>query len=175
MDGVSKPFGSDNVTVLQSDQASPAAFRGTKPEQFSRIHFTTHAVANTESPMDSAVILSGPDTAFKLYARDVAEMPLTADLVTVSACRSAGDRAYSGEGLVGFAWAFLRAGSRRVVAGLWDVDDRSTAALMSEVLRSPRRGRTGAGRPAKRQAGAPARGSMRPYYWAPLQMFTASP
>ena len=46
--------------------------------------------------MDSAVILSGPDTAFKLYARDVAEMPLTADLVTVSACRSAGDRAYSG-------------------------------------------------------------------------------
>ena len=69
--------------------------------------------------MDLAVIFSGPDTAFKLYARDVAEMPLTADLVTVSACRSAGDRAYSGEGLVGFAWAFLRAGSRRVVAGLW--------------------------------------------------------
>jgi len=27
-------------------------------------------------------------------------------------------------------WAFLRAGARRVVAGFWDVDDRSTAALM---------------------------------------------
>ena len=50
--------------------------------------------------------------------------------MTISACRSAGERAYSGEGLVGFAWAFLRAGSRRVVAGLWDVDDRSTATLM---------------------------------------------
>ena len=43
MDGVSKPFGNTNVTVLQSDQASPAAFRGAKPEQYSRIHFTTHA------------------------------------------------------------------------------------------------------------------------------------
>jgi CHAT domain-containing protein len=175
MDGVSKPFGTSNVTVLQSAQASPAAFRDAKPEQFSRIHFTTHAVANTESPMDSAVILSGPDTAFKLYARDVAEMPLNADLVTVSACRSAGDRAYTGEGLVGFAWAFLRAGSRRVVAGLWDVDDRSTAALMSDFY-----ARLAAAEPAP----AALRNAklellrarkMRPYYWAPLQMFTASP
>ena len=175
MDGVSKSFGNSSVTVLQSDQASPAAFRGAKPEQFSRIHFTTHAVANTESPMDSAVILSGPDTAFKLYARDVAEMPLTADLVTVSACRSAGDRAYSGEGLVGFAWAFLRAGSRRVVAGLWDVDDRSTAALMSAFYE-----RLAAGDPAPAALRAAKLGllrerKMRPYYWAPLQMFTASP
>jgi CHAT domain-containing protein len=175
MEGVSKPFGNGNVTVLQSEGASPAGFRGANPEQFSRIHFTSHAVANPESPMDSAVILSGPDTGFKLYARDVAEMSLTADLVTVSACRSAGDRAVKGEGLVGFAWAFLRAGSRRVVAGLWDVDDRSTAALMPDFY-------------AKLAAGEPAPSALRnaklallheramkPYYWAPLQMFTASP
>ncbi len=175
MDGVSKPFGNDNVTMLQSERASPAGFRDAKPEQFSRIHFTSHAVANLESPMDSAVILSGPDTAFKLYARDVAEMSLTADLVTVSACRSAGDREYSGEGLVGFAWAFLRAGSRRVVAGLWDVDDRSTAALMSDFY-----ARLAAGEPAPAALRSAKlallhKGSMRPYYWAPLQMFTASP
>jgi hypothetical protein len=44
-----------------------------------------------------------------------------------------GGRAMSGEGLVGFAWAFLRAGAKRVVAGLWDVDDRSTAALMDAL------------------------------------------
>ena len=89
----------------------PLSFRGVAPERFSVIHFTSHAVANTESPLDSAVILSGPDQAYKLYARDVAALPLKADLVTVSACRSAGERAYAGEGLVGFAWAFLRAGS----------------------------------------------------------------
>ena len=53
--------------------------------------------------------------------------------MTVSACRSAGERVYAGEGLVGFAWAFLRAGARRVVAGLWDVDDRSTADLMDAI------------------------------------------
>ena len=41
--------------------------------------------------------------------------------------------AEAGEGLVGFAWAFLRAGAQRVIAGLWDVDDRSTADLMGRV------------------------------------------
>ena len=80
--------------------------------------------------LDSAIILSGPEREFKPYARDVTDLPLRAELVTVSACRSAGERAFSGEGLIGFAWAFLRAGTKRVVAGLWDVDDRSTAELM---------------------------------------------
>ena len=96
------------------------------PGQFSAIHFTAHAVANHKLPLDSAVLLSGG----KLYAREVMDIPLTADLVTVSACRGVGLRTYSGEGLVGFAWAFLRAGARHVIAGLWDVNDESTAALM---------------------------------------------
>jgi CHAT domain-containing protein len=139
------------------------------------IHFTTHAAANTESPLDSAVILSGPPDGFRLYARDVAGLPLGAELVTVSACRSAGERAYSGEGLVGFAWAFLRAGSRRVVAGLWDVDDRSTAGLMDAFY-----GRLAAGeRPARalRLAKLSMLGGefAQPYYWGPFQIFTVSP
>ena len=116
------------------------------------MHFTAHAEANAESPLDSAVILSRDDNApaggYKLYARDVAERPLSADLVTISACRSAGERTYAGEGLVGFAWAFLRAGARRVIAGLWDVDDRSTAALMGRVYQASLQGP----RPARRCA-----------------------
>ena len=33
---------------------------------------------------------------------------------------------------MGFAWAFLQAGARAVVAGLWDVSDTSTGPLMSK-------------------------------------------
>ena len=151
---------------------APASFKAAEPGRFEMIHFTSHAVANLESPLDSAVILSGPDQGFKLYAREVAALPLKAELVTVSACRSAGERAYAGEGLVGFAWAFLRAGSRRVVAGLWDVDDRSTATLMNGVYARLAAGVSPAValRDAKRElikSGYP-----RPYYWAPFQLFT---
>jgi CHAT domain-containing protein/tetratricopeptide (TPR) repeat protein len=174
MSGIAKHFGSGTVTTYQRDKAVPAAFRDAKPDQFGMIHFTAHASANSESPLDSAVILSGPDHAFKLYARDVAEQPLRADLVTVSACRSAGERTYSGEGLIGFAWAFLRAGSRRVVAGLWDVNDRSTAELMEGMYQqiaaggAPPRALREAKLSFLRKGGNLAK----PYYWGPFQVFT---
>jgi CHAT domain-containing protein/Tfp pilus assembly protein PilF len=172
MSAVRKHFAAETVTVVDGGAASPAAFKAAAPERFSAIHFTSHAIANTESPLDSAVILSGPDQAYKLYARDVAALPLTSELVTVSACRSAGERAYAGEGLVGFAWAFLRAGSRRVVAGLWDVDDRSTAALMEQMYARIAAGDSppAALREAKRAL--IRNGYPKPYYWAPFQMFS---
>ena len=82
--------------------------------------------------MESALILSPGPSGYTLTAREVMSVPLKADLVTLSACRSAGAKTYSGEGLVGLSWAFLRAGAGSVVAGLWDVTDGSTAKLMGD-------------------------------------------
>jgi len=42
-------------------------------------------------------------------------------------------REYAGEGLVGLAWAFLRAGSHNVIGALWDVSDASTPELMGHL------------------------------------------
>ena len=152
---VSDAFG-DRASVYRASQATPAQYLASQPGKFGIVHFTAHAEANAESPLDSAVILSRDDNApaggYKLYARDVAERPLSADLVTISACRSAGERTYAGEGLVGFAWAFLRAGARRVIAGLWDVDDRSTAALMGRVYQASLQGPRPARRCARRNS-----------------------
>jgi CHAT domain-containing protein len=177
MANVARHFSAERVTSYRGERAVPAAYREAQPERFSHVHFTAHATANLDSPLDSAVILSGPDAAFKLYARDVAALPLHAELVTVSACRSAGERTYSGEGLVGFAWAFLRGGARRVVAGLWDVDDKSTAELMDDLYAG-----LAAGQPAGKalraaklvllRRGGP---TAKPYYWAPFELFTLSP
>ena len=177
MASVARHFPAGHVTSFGGARAVPAAYREAMPDRFSHVHFTAHATANLDSPLDSAVILSGPDAAFKLYARDVAALPLNAELVTVSACRSAGERTYSGEGLVGFAWAFLRGGARRVVAGLWDVDDKSTAELMDSLY---------AGLAAGEPAGTALRAAKltllhrggptaKPYYWAPFELFTLSP
>ena len=175
MNAVSKAF-AGRTSVYRADQATPARYREAMPEQFGVVHFTAHAAANAESPLDSAVILSKDGSGYKLYARDVAEQPLSAALVTISACRSAGERTYAGEGLVGFAWAFLRAGAQRVVAGLWDVDDRSTADLMGQVYAEIAQGRTpsAALRHAKLAMIARGGAAAKPYYWAPFQLFIGS-
>ena len=103
------------------------------PERFSIIHFAAHAETNAQRPLESAVILSRSGDQYKLYARDIATLRLSANLVTISACRSAGARTYGGEGLVGFAWAFLQAGAHAVIAGLWDVGDQTSSALMDRL------------------------------------------
>ena len=134
---------------------------------------------NRESPLDSAVILTPEDLSngskrYRLLARDVAVIALQADLVTVSACRSAGDRAVLGEGMVGFAWAFQRAGAGNVVAGLWDVNDRSTTQLMEKLYAGIRAGQpaTEALRAAKLSFISEGRTYAKPYYWAPFQVYS---
>ncbi len=168
-------FGSGDATVIKGSEARPEAYRPAEPGRFALIHFAAHAVANSESPLDSAVILSKGAQSFKLYARDAAAIPLHAELVTISACRSAGAKMYAGEGLVGFSWAFLRAGARNVIAGLWDASDRATAGLMTRLYLEQTRGRNPA--EALRAAKlAMLRDSAyrQPYYWAPFELFTRS-
>ncbi|MGE5243766.1 MAG: CHAT domain-containing protein [Betaproteobacteria bacterium] len=174
MAAVTAHFGAGHVTRLEGERASPEGYESAHPDRFAFVHFAAHAAANVESPLDSAIILSGADNRYKLYARDVADRPLRAELVTVSACRSAGGRAYAGEGLIGFAWAFLRAGAQRVVAGLWDVDDQSTAALMDGLYAGIAAGEP-PGRALRRaKLDLIHRGGIvaRPYYWAPFELFT---
>ncbi len=107
-------------TVFRGPQARPGVYREAMPDRFSIIHFTAHATANPDNPLESSVVLSAQQDGFKLYASDIAGIPLSADLVTISSCRSAGAKSYAGEGPIGLAWAFLHAGARNVVAGLWE-------------------------------------------------------
>jgi CHAT domain-containing protein len=173
---ISGHFPAARVTTIAGATATPSAYLAAGPEHYSIIHFAAHASANRETPLDSSVILSRDGSGYKLYARQVAETPLHADLVTISACRSAGERLYSGEGLIGFAWAFLRAGSRRVIAGLWDVDDRSTVDLMDRLYSGIAAGEPAAVALRAAKVSMIRRGDnyAKPYYWAPFQVFTRS-
>lgn len=130
-------------------------------------------VGAVREPPSSA---QSPSPTYKLYARDVIGMPLVADVVTLSACRSAGGRAYGGEGLVGFAWAFLRAGARQVVAGLWDVDDQATATLMERFYARLAAGAAPATalRDAKLSLLKSGGNFRKPYYWAAFAVFSSS-
>jgi CHAT domain-containing protein len=160
--------------VYVSSAATPAAFRAARPESYSTLHFAAHAVANRESPLDSAIILAGPPDSRKLYAREILDRPLTAQLVTLSACQTAGSRTYYGEGLTGFSWAFLSAGARNVIAGLWDVDDGATARLMTDLYDGLASGLApvNALRRAKLNLIASGGAYRRPRYWAPFETFT---
>lgn len=176
---VQRHFQTSQQRVLQREQATASAYLEGDPEKFSSIHFVAHATASRLSPLDSAIILSrdgGENKSFKLYARDIVDHPLHADLVTISSCYSAGVRAYSGEGLVGLSWAFLRAGAHNVVAALWEASDISSAQLMDQFYERLETGQPpeAALREAKLSLLHSSSPFRKPFYWGPFQLYTGS-
>jgi CHAT domain-containing protein len=169
---VQRQFPAGDSTVLTGAQAVVDAYSAARPGRFSTIHFATHVDANAQSPLDSAIILSPQANGFRLYARDVARTPLHADLVTISACRGAGARALSGEGLVGFAWAFFQARAQNVVTSLWDVYDNSTAQLMEDFYAGVASGHSYADSLRAAKLKMLHSNYRRPYYWAPFQLYS---
>jgi CHAT domain-containing protein len=193
MESVARHFPAGKQRIFAREQATPAAYLASSPEQFSYIHFVAHGTASRLSPLDSAIVLSKillsktvlsktapsesnpEDDSFKLYARDIIRRPLRADLVTISACYGAGERAYSGEGLVGLSWAFLRAGAHNVVAALWEATDASTEQLMDKFYDELDKGAgpDAALRTAKLSL-LRGGGFHNPFYWAPFQLYAGS-
>ncbi len=170
---IERYFPPPNRTVLSRQQATAAAYLSSEPAQFSYIHFVAHGTASRTSPLDSAVILSREGDSYKLYARDVVAQPLRADLVTISACHGAGERTYSGEGLVGLAWAFLRAGAHGVIAALWEVNDNSTPEMMDDLYSEIAKGSApdAALRHAKLKLLHSGTVYQKPFYWAPFEIY----
>jgi CHAT domain-containing protein len=161
---------------LTGKQATPGAFLASSPERFAFVHFATHGTASSIRPLESAVILSPEGDSYKLYARDVVEHPLSAYLVTISACNGAGTKTYAGEGLVGLSWAFLRAGAHNVIAGLWEVSNASTPELMDELYRGLHSGQDPATalRNAKLTLVHSSGNYRKPFYWAPFLLYSGS-
>jgi len=163
--------------VLEGTKATPAAYKAASPGKFDFVHFVAHGVATRRRPLDSAVILArDASSRYKLLARDVIAEPLTARLVTISSCHGAGTRTYAGEGVVGLAWAFLRAGADQVVAALWEVNDAATPQLMDRMYAGIRAGKDPAValREAKLQLVRGTGAHRRPLYWAPFVLYAGT-
>jgi CHAT domain-containing protein/tetratricopeptide (TPR) repeat protein len=177
MKQIEKHFSAPEVTAFAREKATAGSYLASSPQKFAYIHFVAHGVASRIDPLDSAIILSrstGEADTFKLYARDIMKHPIRARLVTISACYGSGTRTYAGEGLVGLAWAFLRAGAHHVIGALWEVSEESTPRLMDSLYQGLADGLTPS--EALRRAKLAllhSKGEFRkPFFWAPLQIYT---
>ena len=100
------------------------------------IHFAAHGFLDSEHPELSAIVLSmtdrnGVKTNGLMPLPDIYALDLSAELIVLSACETALGKDMRGEGLVGLTHSFMSAEAKSVVASLWKVDDRATAALMA--------------------------------------------
>jgi CHAT domain-containing protein len=128
-----------NGSLKATDFAASRA-TATSPELggYRIVHFATHGLVNNHNPELSGIVLSLVDEAGRpqdgfLRLHDIYNLKLGADLVVLSACRTALGKDIRGEGLVGLTRGFMYAGAPRVLASLWNVDDRATSQLMRQL------------------------------------------
>jgi CHAT domain-containing protein/Tfp pilus assembly protein PilF len=137
------------------------------------VHFATHGLINTMRPELSGLALSLVDREGRtqdgfLRLNTIYNLRLSADLVVLSACQTALGKEVAGEGLVGLTRGFMYAGSRRVIASLWQVSDVATAELMKKFYTAMlQQGLTPAAalRRAQLEMAADVRWAS-PYFWA---------
>ena len=134
-DDISQLFPRGQWRSFREFGATREAASGNALQDFRIVHFATHSLPDERHPEFSKIVLSrvtddGTPRNGDLLAKDIYQMNLSADLVVLSSCRSAVGKQQPGEGPMSLSRAFLFAGTRAVVASLWEVNDEATADLM---------------------------------------------
>ncbi|MBO0856945.1 MAG: CHAT domain-containing protein [Chloracidobacterium sp.] len=155
-------------------EASRTTAQSPELGEYRIVHFATHGLLNNVHPELSGLVLSLVDESGKpqdgfLRLQDIYNLKLSADLVTLSACQTGLGKEIKGEGLIGLARGFMYAGSPRVVASLWKVDDRATSELMKRFYQEMLGPEALSAAAALRQAQLSVWNEKQwrePYYWA---------
>ncbi|MEM8960195.1 MAG: CHAT domain-containing protein [Acidobacteriota bacterium] len=132
------PEGTDVVVLTGFDATKRAVLDG-RLTGHRYLHFATHGVVDRRQPARSFLAFSRLDATGQtldgdLFAHELYDAHLPAELVVLAGCNTGVGRVIPGEGLVsGLARGVLHAGARKVLASLWPISDRTTPELMRHV------------------------------------------
>lgn len=138
-----------NTTALMGKNATETMVKQ-KLETASLLHFATHGViAKSDREIEGNWLAlaepSNPNAPGnndgKLTLTEIFNSKLRAQLAVLSACNTVSGEV-TGEGVLGLARAFIKAGVPAVVASLWQVPDQQTQLLMEAFYRELLRGKT---------------------------------
>ncbi|MBX2871517.1 MAG: CHAT domain-containing protein [Saprospiraceae bacterium] len=158
---------------LVGRQATKAAFTA-RAQRAGILHLAMHAFVNDTFPNYSHLAFAGSsatDEPTKLFAYELYNMNLDAQLAVLSACETGAGQTLEGEGIMSLARAFKYAGCANIVTSLWKVHDKNSKDLMLDFYTNLKKGMGKA--EALRQAKLTFLAEREerytdPFYWAPF-------
>ncbi|HEX9942976.1 MAG TPA: CHAT domain-containing tetratricopeptide repeat protein [Thermoanaerobaculia bacterium] len=131
--GVAARLLGGRTAEITGDRATERAFRDAVARGARVVHLATHTVIDERPGRGAAILLTaaGEDDGL-LSPEEIAGLADRSDLTVLAACRTALGSGEGGQALASLTGSFLAAGSRAVVATLWDVGDAATAAFMEQ-------------------------------------------
>jgi len=153
--------------------ASEANLRRLIARPIGILHVATHARVDAFDPGRTGIVLQPGAEGMRrddgfLSLPEIAGQRMEVGLTVLSACSGAVGERLPGEGVESLATLLYEAGSRAVVASLWDVEDAPTRAFVEQMYHHLRRGRPVAAalREAKRALAASGGELAAPRHWA---------
>ncbi|MGE3465927.1 MAG: CHAT domain-containing protein [Pyrinomonadaceae bacterium] len=171
--GISSLIDKNDLDVRMDFEANLENVESSNLKDYRILHFATHGLLNSSRPELSGLVFSlfdanGIEQNGFLSLNDIYNLDLASDLIVLSACQTALGKDVRGEGLIGMSRGFLYAGSKRIVASLWKVDDSATAEFMKRFYTNHLKKGMPAGK-ALQQAKNEMKKIRRyrsPYYWS---------
>ncbi len=153
--------------VLTGADARESVFREKDIVDTGVIHIAAHGTYNARDPLKSAILLAGDDTCDgNLETVEIYSLTMNPRLVVLSACQSGVGAVENGDEVQSLNRAFLYAGAGSVVASLWNVNDKATAAFMQEFYKNLEGMDTAQALRAAQLQFLKIRDYRSPYYWA---------
>jgi tetratricopeptide (TPR) repeat protein len=129
--------------VLLGADATEAALRDLRPGEASVVHLAAHTLLDESSARGPALLLTaGEGEDGMVFPAELAARRFGGRLAVLAGCQTALGGEGDGQALSSLTGALLAAGAEGVVATLWKVDDRATAAFMEQFYYYLGRGET---------------------------------
>src|SRR5690606_36884391 len=117
-------------TFYSGSQATEHNFKK-EASQFSMIHLATHGISDRATAARSHLLFthSVEDSIEDniLFAYEISNLHLPADLVVLSGCETGYGSVTKGEGVMSSGRNFIYAGSKSVLLTLWKISDETSA------------------------------------------------
>ena len=128
---ISQLFASSKL--VKFEEATETVVKSKQISNYNYLHFATHGIVDEENPESSKIFLQ-PSTSDdgNLYAGEIYNLELNANLAVLSACQTGLGKISKGEGVIGLSRALTYAGAKNIVVSFWSVADESTSKLMTD-------------------------------------------
>jgi CHAT domain-containing protein/Tfp pilus assembly protein PilF len=172
VNAIANLFTGNSTSVAKFSDASEDLVKSGALSKFNYLHFATHGIVDETDPELSRIYLqNGKKDDGNLFAGEIYNLRLHADLTVLSACQTGLGKFSKGEGVIGLSRALVYAGSKNIIVSFWSVADESTSQLMTDFYSIMLQNKNQNFRETLQKAKVKMINQGKyaaPYYWAPF-------
>jgi CHAT domain-containing protein len=130
---IASHFKKTKTDTFRRKEASEERLKNLNLSDYKVLHFATHCLIDDRKPDRSSIVFSIGSAAAEdeiLQTREVFNLKLNSDLITLSSCQTGLGQFIKGEGIEGLSRAFFYAGASSTLISLWAVQDQATSQFM---------------------------------------------